>query len=604
MTRTLPRREEVPEEQTWDLASVFPSDEAWEAALREASAKLGEVAQYQGRLGEFPATLLAALRMRDEWKVRVGRIDLYASMQFKADAGDQAAAARIQEADALTTRLDGALAYFEPELLALDQARVQAWMTELPDLAVFAHYFDALRHRRAHVRSAEVEGVLAAAGEMAGAGWLTYMALSSAELPFGTIRLTDGTEVRVAQGNIDSLVRSQDRAVRRAAWEAYADAHLQLRNTVAQLYAGVFKRNVFYAGTRRYPSALAASLDEIHLPQEVLTSLLETFQRHFPLWHRYWEIRRRALGVERLQWYDVDVPLVRTQRRITYDHARELICAALEPLGQEYGEAVRRGLYEERWVDWAANEGKVGGAESSGSYGTRPFLLLTYDHDLPSTSTLMHELGHSMHTYLTWHYQPPIYEDYADFPSETASNFNQALLRAYLLRTDGNPDWQLEVLADAMAYFYRYLFIMPMLARFEIECHARVERGEGLSAETMSDMLLGFFREGFGPDVELDGPRVGITWAEFPHLFLNFYVYQYALGISAAHALADQVLEQGAPAAERYLSFLKAGNSVYPLDALRMAGIDLSSPEPVERAFAVMEGIVARLDQLVGAGPL
>jgi oligoendopeptidase F len=209
-----------------------------------------------------------------------------------------------------------------------------------------------------------------------------------------------------------------------------------------------------------------------------------------------------------------------------------------------------------------------------------------------------------MHSYLTWQYQPPIYEDYADFPSETASNFNQALLRAYLLRTDDDPDLQLEVLDDAMAYFYRYLFLMPTLARFEIECHARIERGEGLSAGAMSEMLLGFFREGFGPEVELDGPRVGITWAEFSHLFLNFYTYQYALGISAAHALADDVLRQGAPSAERYLRFLKAGDSVYPLDALRLAGIDLSSPEPVERSFAVMEGIVTRLDQLVGAGPL
>lgn len=217
MAKTLPRREEVPEEQTWDLASVFPSDEAWEAALREASAGLERVAQYEGRLGESPATLLAALRMRDEWRVRAGRLDQYASMQFKADGGDQAAAARIQEADALTTRLDEALAYFEPELLALDRARVESWMAELPELAVYAHYFDALHHRRAHVRSAEVEEALAAAGDMAGAVWLAYTALSSAELPFGNIRLPDGTEARVAQGNIDSLVRSQDRAVRRAA---------------------------------------------------------------------------------------------------------------------------------------------------------------------------------------------------------------------------------------------------------------------------------------------------------------------------------------------------------------------------------------------------
>jgi oligoendopeptidase F len=276
----------------------------------------------------------------------------------------------------------------------------------------------------------------------------------------------------------------------------------------------------------------------------------------------------------------------------------------MAPLGDEYTRVLRRGLYEERWVDWAANAGKAGGAEQSGAYGLHPFVLLTYDESLSSVSALAHELGHAMHTYFTNATQPPAYESYADFLGETASTFGQTLLHAHLARAEGDPDIQLESLADALAYFHRYLFLMPLLAHFEVACHARQERGDGLSADWMGRLMVDLLGEAHGPAVTLDAARDGVMWAHVPHLYLNFYTYQYALGLAAATALADGVLREGEPAATRYIAFLKAGDSVYPLDAWRLAGVDMTSPEPLERAHAVLAGLIDRLEALVGEGPL
>ncbi len=604
MVQALPRRSDVPLEQTWDIASVYQSDDVWEAAYETANAALPELTQFQGRLGESAATLLDGLQVRDCHRTEIGRIREYANMQSKSDLGDQRAATRLQQANNLSSRFTEMLAFFEPELLALDPRRLQTMMTELPELAVYAHSFDVLQQRRAHMQPAAVERVLAAASNLAANPYRTYRTLVNAELPFNTVVDGDGALVRLAQGNVRPLIYHRGRAVRKAAWEAYADAHLSLRNTLANTLTGTFTRDIFFARARDYPTALDAALDASHLPMEVYATLISTCREYLPLWHRYWEIKRRALGVNTLHGYDIDVPIVRTERVIPYDEGRAIVCAALAPLGDEYATLLRRGLYEERWVDWCANEGKLAGAESSGVYGTRPFLLLPYDNSLISVSALSHELGHSVHSAFTWQTQPYIYAYMEDSVTEAAANVNQALVRAHLLATTDDPDFQLEVLGEAMAYFHRYLFLMPVLSQFEVECHARLERGEGLTADGMSACLLALFREGYGPSVTLDAARTGIAWAQYPHLFLNFYTYKYALGIAAACALADGVLHDGPDAAARYVEFLKAGDSIYPLDALRLAGIDMAAPEPVERAFGVLAGLIDRLDRLVGAGPL
>jgi oligoendopeptidase F len=327
--------------------------------------------------------------------------------------------------------------------------------------------------------------------------------------------------------------------------------------------------------------------------------MLDTSRRKLPVWHRYWSVRRRALGLDKLHPYDVWAPLTSGEPKFSYKEGVDIICEGMQPLGDEYVEPMRRGLLEERWVDVYPNQGKRSGAYSSGFYGTNPFILMSYNNNLTDVSTLAHELGHSMHSYFSRKNQPIIYSGYSMFVAETASNFNQAMVRAHLLGTTDDPQFQISIIEEAMSNFHRYFFVMPILARFEREIHERVERGEALTADSLISLMAGLFREGYGPEVEVDEARVGITWAQFPiHMYLNFYVYQYATGISAANALADKVLKEGPEAAEKYKQFLKAGSSLYPLDALKLAGVDMTSPAPVELAFDVLEGFVDRLERL------
>ena len=332
---------------------------------------------------------------------------------------------------------------------------------------------------------------------------------------------------------------------------------------------------------------------------------IDTFKSHLPLWHRYWEIKRRGLGVDKLHGYDIDVPLIRSQRKIPYEQGMQMVVEGLAPLGSEYAGPMKRGLYDERWVDALPNEGKAGGAFSSGAWGTHPYLLLSYDDTLENVSTLAHEMGHSMHSYFAWKHQPPVYAHVLHVRSRDSLQLQPGADARRPPEEDHDADFELEILAEAMSNFHRYFFIMPTLARFELECHEHEERGEGLTADGMSKLMADLYREAYGPAVEVDDARVGITWAEFPHLFGNFYVFQYTTGISAANALADRVLKEGTPAVENYLNFLKAGDSLYPIDALKLGGVDMTTPEPVARAFGILENmIVNRLDELVGDGPL
>lgn len=604
MTTSLPARSAIPPDQTWNTADVYPSDAAWEDDARHTYEQLPRLARLVAEADQSASALLAALQARDQWLALAWRIRWYGAMQVKVDAGDDNAAGLLQRAHDLLARMEEAFAALSPSLVALTPERFAAFVQEQPALGVYEHAIDAVRRRHAHIRSAEVEDVLAATGALAATPREIYNALVNDEIAFGVVRAEDGAAIAVSQATFTELIRSPHRPTRQAAWERYSEGYVSHQKALAGTLAGSVRRDILLARAHRYPSALDAALDQSWLPRSVYANLLGAFRAHLPLWPRYWEVRRRALGVERLHGYDLDVPLIRAQRRIPYDDARTLLLAAMAPMGDDYVSTLRRGLYDERWVDWAANRGKTGGAEQSGAYGLHPFVLLTYPENLLGVSVLAHEMGHAMHTHYTCAHQPQVYEDTANYLAETASTLSQALLRAHVLHAERDPDMRLEVLADALAYFYRYLFQMPLLAQFEMESHERVERGESLTAGWMSARMLDLLGEGYGPAVTLDPARDGVIWAQFSHLFLNFYAYQYALGLASATTLAGMIEREGAPAAARVLDCFKAGDSVYPLDALRLAGIDLTTPEPIDRAFETLAALVDELETLVGSGPL
>jgi oligoendopeptidase F len=597
--QTLPLRARVPVEQTWDLESVYATPADWEAACRDVESRLPALSAYRGRLSERPAVLAAFLEAYQAAGVEMGKIALYARNGASVDSTDQAATGRVGQSNSLMSSLLAASSFLDPELMTIGFDRLGDWIASTPELAFMAHYFDRLRRRQPHVRSDEVEEVLARLSDPFASPFNTYSTLTAAEMVFRPAVSSDGAELEVGQPSYNALITHRDRTLRRTAWESYADGYLAVKNTHAALVVAAAKQNVFNARVRNYATSLEASLDPNDIPVEVFQKLIATFRRNLPTWHRYWRLRKKALGLDTLHVYDIKAPLSEAKPVVPFRQAVEWIAEGMAPMGAEYVDVLHRGCTEERWIDWARNKGKRDGAFSSGTTGTRPFVMMSYQDDLFSLSTLAHELGHSMHSYYSRRTQPYVYSRYSLFVAETASNFNQAMVRDHLFRTQTDRDFQIALIEEAMSNYHRYFFIMPTLAQFELEVHTRIEQGKPLSAEILNGICADLFKEGYGDEVEFDRERIGITWAQFLHMYLNFYVYQYATGISAAHALSHGILDGKEGVAERYLDFLKCGNSRYPLDALKQAGVDMTSPEPVEAAFEVLAGYVDRLEKLL-----
>lgn len=597
-TSELPFRSQVPPEQTWNLERLFPSPVDWSSACDELVELLPRIASYQGCLSD-PQTLADFLDLYQQAGALEIKIWTYAQNASAVDTTDQSAVARVGQAGTLRAQNRSAAAFFNPELITIGFERLRFWIQTTPRLAFLEHAVDRLETLQAHIRSDEVEQVLALASDPFSGVYTAYTLLNSADLNFSPATSSEGAQLELSQSSIDSLIAHSDREVRRTAWENYADAYLGHKNTYTAIVMTSMKQDVFKMRARGYNSSLQAALSTYHIPEDVYRNVLSVFQANLPTWHRYWRVRRRALGYTDLHVYDVESPLASDKPFVPYRQAVDWICDGMAPLGEEYVSILRRGCLEQRWVDWARNKGKIEGAYSSGLYGTDPYILMSYSDDLMSLSTLAHELGHSMHTYHTQISQPYIYCDYGSFVAEVASNFNQALVREYLFRTQSERNFQIALIEEAMSNFHRYFFLMPTLARFELEAHTRLEQNEPINASILIDLMADLFAEGYGVEMVFDRERLGITWAQFVHLYMSFYVFQYASGIAAAHALAKPILAGESGAAERYLEFLRAGDSLYPLDALQLAGVDLSKPEPIEQGFAYLSSLIDRLESLL-----
>lgn len=593
----LPPRGEVAAETTWDVESVFADAASWETAAGVLEARLAEASEFPGRLVESGATLLAWLELSSALWVEVGLLLTYATMNFDTDTAHPTHAARFQRAQSLLSRVAAATAFESPEILAAGQGRLAELMTEEPALGAYAHYFDRQLRRAQHIRTAQIEETLALAGDALWSFFTVRSSLVDGDMQLGAVETAEGGLAVVAEGTLAALMVSPDRTLRRAAWERYADGFLAQRNTLAAILGGHVKGAVFQARSRRYPTVRDAALDVENLPHEVFQHVIAAYQDHLPVWHKYWQLRRRALGLTSLAPFDVWAPLTAREPEVTYDLGVAWILEGMAPLGPAYTEPLQRGLAKERWVDIYPNQGKRGGAYSGGTFGTRPFVLLNWSGGLGDMSTLAHELGHSMHSYLARLHQPAHYAEYSIFAAEVASNFNQALVRAHLLASQPDPHFQIALLGEALSNFHRYLFVMPILAQVEDTLYGWVQDGAGLSADSLSALTVGLFQAGFGPDFEIDEPRLGMTWAMFPHLFMNFYVFQYATGLAAANVLAEEVLAGRPGAVEGYLAFLSAGGSRYPLDALRPAGVDMTQREPLDRAYDALARLVDQLER-------
>ena len=600
MSEQLRDRSEIPEEYTWNPYSIFPNDEAWAKGLEEVKELLPQIVAWRGRLNEGPEAVATCMAQLETLYKQAGKVFVYPSMFYAVNTADQEAAARNDQAQGMFGQAMATISFVEPELLAIGHDTLKEWQASHENLAHFSHYFETLFKRQEHVRSAEVEQVLGLVSDAFRTASATHGVLANTDLPFDPAQPSEGDPIEIGQGNIDALISSPDRQTRRTAYAHYRDAHLTFKNTMASNLSAGVKQDVFKMRVRGYNSSLEAALKPNHIPVEVFHNTIDTFQKNIGTWHRYWRVRRQALGYDTLYPYDIKAPLTKEKPKVTYEQAIDWISEGMKPLGEAYVTAMRRGATTDRWVDVYPSQGKRAGAFSTGFPGTHPFIMMNHNDDIYGMSTLAHELGHSLHSYYSWSNQPMIYASYGIFLAEVASNFNQALTRDYLLKTKDDPQFQIAVIEEAMSNFHRYFFIMPTLARFELAIHERVEKGQALTADYLIDLMADLFSEGYGEEITFDHDREGITWATFhTHMYYNFYVYQYTTGISAAHALAEKVLRGENGAAERYMGFLKAGGSDYPLNILQAAGVDMNSPEPVETTFAVLSSYVDRLEQLV-----
>lgn len=595
-TKTLPKRADVPREQTWDIEALYATPAAWEDEAEALTGDIAGLGTYAGTLGESPEKLLAYLKAADDLELRLSRFMSYASMSASVDGRDATAAAWRDRASGIAAQYGSANAFARPELLALNEVTLREWLIR-PEFAGFRIKLERILRNKPHVRSAEVEELLGAVQAPFASERGIHPALANMDMDFGTA----GGQ-KITQGNVDRLTSDPDREIRREAWENYADAHLAAKHAQAAMYATNVRQNVFLARARRYPDAITASLAPDHIPTEVVTTLLDTYRAHTPIWHRYWRVRRDWLGLSELREYDVKASLV-PPRRVSYAEAVDWIAEGMAPLGEEYVKDLRFGLLEDRWVDYAENDGKRQGAYSNGGGRVKPYIFMTWNNTVSSYSTLAHEIGHSMHSLLAQREHAASVPRYTLFHAEVASNFNQAMSRKNLLaraRAAGDTEFEVQIIEEALSNFHRYFFIMPTLAAFELEAYRRIEAGGTLSAPDLITLTADLLGEGYGDGVTMDRERSGILWAQFStHLYANFYAYQYATGISAAHQLLEQFDQNPEAARENYLRFLKSGGSLDPIDALREAGVDMLSPEPVQATFRTLEGYIARLEELL-----
>ncbi|GAC1645240.1 MAG: oligoendopeptidase F [Ktedonobacteraceae bacterium] len=599
LLQTLQKRQDISQEYTWNLESIFATDKEWERDFQELQQRLPELEVLQGTLAQSGQALLAVLQKRDDMSLSLEKLYVYTSMRRDEDTTNGKYQAMADRAMQLVVRATTAISFIEPEILALPQETLNRFLQETPGLTLYAQQLHDLNRKRGHVRSAEVEAVLAATGEVADAPDAIFSMIDNADLKLPTITNEVGKEVDLTKGNYLTFIRSADRRVRKEAFEGIHGTFLKQRNTLAATLSAQVKTDLFYTRQRNYATCRERALAGNNIPVSVYDNLVETVHEHIPLLNRYLKLRKRILKLDEIHMYDLYVPIVEeTTDEMTYEQARDTVVAALAPLGNNYINILRK-AFSQRWIDVFETPGKRGGAYSGGAYATQPFILLNFQNKRDSMYTLAHELGHSMHSYFTRTHQPYQYGDYTIFVAEVASTLNEELLTEYLLKNTTDKATRIALLNSSLEDFRGTLFRQTMFAEYEQLIHSLAEEGESLTADVLSEQYKALNQKYYGAETVIDD-LIGIEWGRIPHFYYNFYVYQYATGISASSALAQQILHEGQPAVERYLTFLSSGSSNYSIELLKKAGVDMASPEPVRQAFQLFESRLTQMEQLLG----
>lgn len=598
MDNKIRTREEIPEEDKWAIEDLYASDDLWERELATIAADREYLAAFDRKLGSDGQTLFEYLERMEQVNVKAERLGNYCMRRADEDTRNPVYQAMSGKFMSVMVELGAACSFDTPQIMAISEQTLDGFYSACPALERYRRYLTNLRRRRAHTLSAAEEKLLAAAGEMAQAPDTIFGALTDADMKFPDAVDAEGNTHPLTQGTFVSLEESPDRVLRRSAYEALYDTLSDYSNTAAAILNAQNKQLKFFADARKYGSALEASLDATNVPVAVYDNLIEAVHQNLDKMHRYVSLRKRLLGVDELHFYDVYTPLLPgVDKRIPYDQAKKTVYDALYPLGEDYRAILKEGL-ENRWVDVYQNVGKRSGAYSAGA-AVHPYVLLNYTGTLDSQFTLAHEMGHALHSYLSNQHQNPIDADYVIFVAEVASTCNEALLMEYLLGKTTDKQERAYLINHFLEQFKGTIYRQTMFAEFERSIGRMTAQGQTLTAEVLSGEYKRLNELYFGPDMVVDD-RIAVEWARIPHFYYNYYVFQYATGYSAAIALSRRILKEGEPAVKDYLNFLSGGCSRSPIDLLKGAGVDMTSPEPVNQALQLFGQLLDEMEALTG----
>ena len=596
--KPIPARSEVPEKDTWNLKDIFESDEAWQAECDALKAVPAQIEAFRGRLGESAETLLMWFRLSDSLSVRMEKLYGYASCKGDEDTGNSFYQGMRAKALAAVVAVESAASFETPEIMALDEDKLNLFYAAQPELETYRRNIYKIRRCKEHILSPEEEKLLSAAGEMAHASANIASVFRDADITFPDVTDGEGSTRQLTDGTFVPLLMSPDRVLRKNTFETYYNRLGEFKNTVAATLDGQFRQLKFFADARHYPTTRAAALDGTEVPEEVYDNLIEAVHANLDKMYRYVALRKKILGVDELHMYDVYTPIVAdADSEITFEQAKETVLEALSVLGEDYTDLLKMG-FENRWIDVYENVGKRGGAYSSGNSRPHPYVLLNHKDNLDSQFTLAHEMGHALHSYHSCKYQPVNTSDYVIFVAEVASTCNEVLLMRHLLGKTTDKKQRAYLINHFLDQFKGTVYRQTMFAEFEKIMGDMNGAGEALTADPLCEKYLALNKLYFGPDMVSDD-GIALEWARIPHFFYNYYVFQYATGFSAAVAIANRILSEGAPAVADYKKFLSSGGSADPISLLKIAGVDMSTPKPVNDALTLFGDLIDELEKLI-----
>ena len=598
MANKVLKRSETDRKYTWRLEDIYPDAAAWREEYAEALKVAEEIEGYKGKIGESSANMLAVFKLDDKLTNLLDRIYCYAHQLYDQDTANPESQALSGEAENIMVKTGEMLSFISPEMLTIDDAVVDSYMSECEELKLYAKKWEYISRRKPHVLSPDMEAVLASAEDVLGGPKKVFGMFNNADVRFGTIKDENGEDVTLTHGRYGIFIRSNDRRVRKDAFTRMHGAYMNFENTIAANYEALVKGDMFSAKVRKYNSSIESYLFDGNIPISVYDNLIDTIHEGLPLMHRYVKLRKKALGVDELHMYDVYTPMVKDfDMHISFEEAKEIVKKGVAPLGKDYIELLDKG-FNGGWIDVYENEGKRSGAYSWGPNGVHPYVLLNHQDNLDSMFTLAHEMGHALHSYKSNSTQPLVYAAYRIFVAEVASTCNEALLMEYLLKNTEDTKEKMYLINYFLEQFKGTLYRQTMFAEFEKITHEMAAKKEPLTAEVLCDIYYKLNQQYFGEDIVID-KEIALEWARIPHFYTPFYVYQYATGYSAAIAISRKILSGDEKAKEGYFKFLSGGSSMNPIDLLRLCDVDMATKEPVESALKLFGELLDEMEEIL-----